>query len=123
MKKIMLKLAAGLTALFILGSTFPAHAKEYEKYYQEQWCMAHNGEAEVVLEDMSRVDCITATEAVEVDFAHKWAEAIGQSLLYANMLDKEPAVLLIVNEKSAKYITRFHNAADGLGIKIYLIEE
>ena len=38
---------------------------------------------EVVMKDCTRCDILTATHAIEVDFARKWAEAIGQSLNYA----------------------------------------
>lgn len=119
----MKKLTSCIITLSLLAFSIPAFSKEKEVYYQHIFCDSKNGVAEFVLEDRSRVDCLTSTEAIEVDFAHKWAESIGQALLYANMLDKEPAVLLIVNDKSTKYVTRFHNASDGLGIKLYIIEE
>ncbi len=122
MLKRIFKLFSAVCALLVL-SAGDLHAREYESYYQDIWCTEQNGQAEVTLEDSSRADCITNEYAVEVDFAHKWAESIGQSLLYSELTGKLPAVLLIVNENSAKYITRFHNAADGLGIKIYTIEE
>ena len=97
-----------------------AQGKEYEAYYQDLWC---NGEVEVTLSDNSRADCLTEDEAIEVDFAHKWAESIGQALLYARLIGKTPAVLLIVNEDSADHLARFHNASDGLGIRLYIIHE
>ena len=106
-------------AALILLVTLSASA-ETERYYQELWC---KGEVEVILEDNSRVDCLTSVEAVEVDFARKWAESIGQSLLYARLTGKAPAVLLIVDDKSAKYLARFHNATQNIPIKLYVIEE
>ncbi|MFH1027609.1 MAG: hypothetical protein V1791_06370 [Pseudomonadota bacterium] len=36
--------------------------------------------------------------AVEVEYAHKWAEAIGQSLYYSRMTGKKPGVVLIMRE-------------------------
>lgn len=33
--------------------------------------------------DKTRTDCISDTHAIEVEFSHKWAEAIGQALHYA----------------------------------------
>ena len=51
---------------------------------------------EVVMNDGTRCDILTATHAIEVDFAKKWAEAIGQSLHYALHTGKRPAVALIV---------------------------
>ena len=46
---------------------------------------------EVVMKDGTRCDILTATHAIEVDFAKKWAEAIGQSLNYAMQTGKRPA--------------------------------
>ncbi len=36
------------------------------------------------------------TPSVEVDFARKWAEAIGQCLLYSSMTGKRAGILLIL---------------------------
>ncbi len=110
----------GLSILIIAPSL---HAKELESYYQEKYCSTVDGLVEYILPDRARIDCLTETEAIEVDFAHKWAESIGQSLYYANMTGRNPAVLLIVNEKSVKYVTRFHNATMNMDIKLYTIEE
>lgn len=41
------------------------------------------GDREVVLPDRTRVDCLTASTAWEVDFSDKWAECVGQALHYA----------------------------------------
>ena len=40
--------------------------------------MEIGGKVEVVMKDGTRCDILTATHAIEVDFAKKWAEAIGQ---------------------------------------------
>lgn len=69
-----------------------------ERVYQEKWCKACNGQAEVMLPDKARVDCVTDKFAVEVDFAVKWAESLTQALYYALMLDKEPGILIIVED-------------------------
>lgn len=41
------------------------------------------------------VDCVNDAYAIEVDFSHKWAEAIGQSLMYASELERLPGIILI----------------------------
>ena len=46
-----------------------------EKHYQQQWCEEHKGVMEYRVPG-GRVDCLTETHAVEVDFARKWAEAM-----------------------------------------------
>jgi len=104
-----------LIAMLLMSA--PVHSREYESHYQDLWCP---GEIEVTLSDGSRVDCLTNNEAIEVDFSSKWAESIGQALLYAKLTGKSPAVLLIINSSSARHIARFHNAADGLGISCIL---
>jgi hypothetical protein len=51
---------------------------------------------EFTLQVRTRVDCITNTHTIEVEFAHKWAEAIGQSLHYSLMTGKRAGILLIL---------------------------
>lgn len=45
---------------------------------------------EVVAPDGTRCDILTDEYAIEVDFANKWAEAIGQALNYAIQFNKMP---------------------------------
>ncbi len=88
-----------LTAfVVILAASSPAHARHQhpERWYQERWCRAQQGRAEVRLVDRTRVDCLTATHAVEVDFARKLYEAIGQSLHYSMLTGKRAGILLIL---------------------------
>lgn len=73
-----------------------------EKYYQNKWCTSQKGTQEIILKDLTRVDCITSTHAIEFDFANKWAEAIGQSLHYAEMTNKQAGIVLII-EKPAQW--------------------
>ena len=64
--------------------------------------------AEVRLWDSTRVDLLSDKYAIEADFAPKWAEAIGQSLYYATVTNREPAIILLVRDIRAeqKYIYR-----------------
>ena len=94
---------------------------QVESYYVNQWCTADFGRKEVILWDMTRVDCLAKDYAIEFDFAKKWAEAIGQSLYYAKMTGKSPAVVLILTSPTdyrfVKRIERLDN-----GIKTFLIK-
>jgi len=83
-----------------------------------------NGITEYVLADKSRVDCLSSKYALEVDFANKWAESIGQSLFYAIKTDKAPAVLLIIErgQKDIKYLKRFNTVAKKHGIQLFTID-
>ena len=87
--------------LFLL-LTSQSHAARLhpESEYRDRWCDDRYGETEVTLSDRTRVDCITADYAVEIDFANKWAEAIGQSLHYSRMTDRKPGIVLILETDS-----------------------
>lgn len=50
--------------------------------------------------DGTRCDIVTDTHAIEVDFADKWGEAIGQSLNYAFQSNKRAGILLILEKES-----------------------
>lgn len=93
-----------------------------EAEYQAYWCNSHNGVMEYQLDDKARVDCLTKRYAVEVDFASKWAECIGQALYYGISTNHKPAALLIMeNEKDIRYLKRLKKVARKHRIKIYTI--
>jgi len=87
-----------LTLILCITASLPAGAKHLfsEKTYQKYFCSVNNGYIEYILPDRTRVDCLTDTYAIEVDFANKWAEAIGQSLYYSNETGKQAGILLIL---------------------------
>lgn len=93
-----------------------------ESDYRDAWCSKWQGDAEVYLYDRTRVDCLLPDFAVEVDFAAKWAESVGQALYYAEVTGRRPAVLLIVRPGEARFLARWHNAADGLGIRLFVVD-
>lgn len=115
MKKIILLF---LGILFITISSF---SQQKERYYQEKFAKIVNGEMEVVLKDKTRVDIVTNDYAIEVDFAHKWAEAIGQSLYYAKELNKKPGILLVWSgDNEIRYLNRLMEVAVEHGIKVWV---
>lgn len=98
--------------------------KHDEKYYQTKMCEQLGGDMEYVLFDKARVDCLTSEYAIEVDFAKKWAEGIGQALYYAEVTGKKPAVALIVEEdEDKKYIDRLDRVASKFGIRVILLKK
>jgi hypothetical protein len=101
MKRLILVLA--------LLSAFASATKWSEADYVLDHC---TGEVEVRLEDKTRVDCLTATHAIEYDFAHKWAEAIGQALHYSAMTGRKPGIVIIVDpeNKGTRYLARLFSA-------------
>ena len=111
--------------LLLLILALPLLGKQSERYYQEKFAKEIDGRVEVVMNDGTRCDILTATHAIEVDFAKKWAEAIGQSLNYAMQTGKRPGVALIVLYPSDnKYIERVRkiSAEYSLGLTIYPID-
>lgn len=81
------------------------------------------GDAEYLLEDGTRVDILTATHAIEVDWAPKWAESIGQTLFYAEMTGKKPCVILLLNDekKEQVYVHRLRLAIKRSGCDIKVV--
>lgn len=96
-----------------------------EKVYQEHFCKQLGGIMEYQLEDKTRVDCLADEYAIEVDFAQKWAESIGQSLYYASKTSRKPAVLLIMEnqKRDSKYLRRLEDVSQKHQIDIWLIDE
>lgn len=95
-----------------------------EADFQKLWCDRQGGQMEVVLKDRTRVDCLLDDYAVEVDFAWKWAEAIGQSLHYARLTGKKPGILLILtSKKDERHLEKLkgHNEFNTKKIKIWTI--
>lgn len=104
-------------AFFLPGLAF---ARTPERAYQEEWCAREGGVVEYTLPDKARVDCLTDEYAVEVDFASKWAEAVGQSLYYAERTGKRPGVLLILeNEGGSRHLERLALLAKKFGIRVW----
>ncbi len=93
-----------------------------ESEYQKQWCEKRGGEIEYRLHDGTRVDCLTDKLAVEVDFAPKWHECIGQALYYAQQTKRIPACVLILENpiKDMRYVYRLRKAVyNKKNIKIF----
>ena len=111
-------------AISLLFSGCTKVRKHNEKYYQTQLCNELGGVMEQSLLDRTRIDCLTDEYAIEVDFAKKWAEGIGQSLYYAHMTGKKPAVGIIMDSiKDTRYYKRLDVIAKEYGIKIFVIEK
>ena len=115
-----------VTTLALLFVAIPVSAKHVhlEKEYQEAWCTAHNGIMEYELPDKTRIDCVSAY-ATEFDFSYKVYEAIGQSLYYSAMINKPPAVVLIMENpdrsREQKYLDRLNVVAKKHGITVFIM--
>ena len=104
-----------IIGILTIGSTAFAD----EKSYNESWCSAHNGQTEVRNDDRTSVDCLTSEYAIETDYAHKWYEAIGQSLHYGIKTNKKPGILLIIKtEKDMELYRRLMNTIKSYSLPI-----
>lgn len=72
---------------------FCGQAQANEASIRDRLCTG--AQLEVRLKSGVRVDCVTKTHAIEVDYSGKWAEAIGQSMFYARELNLRPGIILV----------------------------
>jgi hypothetical protein len=81
-----------LAAVWCISHPSTSLAKD-KKHYQRIYCAGM--ELEHILPSGGRVDCLSADYAIEVDYADKWAEAVGQSLYYAAATHRQPGIILL----------------------------
>jgi hypothetical protein len=90
-----------------------------ESSYRDAWCL---GETEVRLGNGNRADCVTTNYAIEVEFAKKYHEGVGQALDYAQQTGKAPAILMIIEKESDwKYWDRLKPLAQKHNIRMWYI--
>ena len=112
-----------LICILLLTSVTISFASEAT--YRDAWCSSHNGTAEVINNDRTRVDCLTSEYAIEFDYASKWYEAVGQSLHYGLKTGKKPGIVLIMKtKKDQRYVNRLINAIEyySLPITVWVIK-
>ncbi len=115
-----------LLVLLVVAALFaPPLLQASERDHQLPFCESQGGTAEVILNDHTRVDCLTNTHAIEVDYAKKWAEAIGQALHYSLMTGKSPGIAFIVrSESDRRYLKRTFQVINHwhLPIQVWVID-
>jgi hypothetical protein len=115
----MKKIGFVLIIVLLVPSIVLAKREHPEKWYQLQWCEAHNGQAEVVLPDGTRCDCLTDTYAIEFDFGSNWAESVGQSAYYSLQTRRKAGIVLILETvKDRKYWIRLNSTIEHFGLPI-----
>ncbi len=126
-KRCQLKQRSLICLLLLLPTLVSARPHLHkEKFYADRWCFSHQGEREVLLPDYSRVDCVTRDYVIEVEFARKWAEAVGQVLYYGAKSGRKKGIVLILERaKDKKYLRRLKTALrrNHVYIKIWTIHE
>jgi hypothetical protein len=105
--KVELRMKFPATILLSASLTLACTAKEPatpgkhpEKWYQDEAVKKIGGTTEHRV-DNGRVDILTDTHAIEVEFAAKWKNAIGQSLWYSLQTNKPAGIILIVEDEKA----------------------
>jgi len=95
-----------------LAQTKSARPGSSDKWHEADFVRAYcSGEIEHVLPDRTRVDCLTATHAIEYDWGKKWAESLGQALFYSAMTGKKAGIVLIVNPRTKdRFLKRLNKA-------------
>lgn len=94
-----------------------------EEYYQKQIAKQIGGTREVVLDDNTRVDICTKSEVIEVEFARKWYESIGQVCHYSVKTGLKPVIYLIVEtDKDNIYVERCRRVCSKLKLMDLQIE-
>lgn len=79
--------------------------------------------------DNTRVDYLSPEIAWEIDWAYKWAEAIGQSRYYSLLTNRRPGIILLVKQterdESTNHVYRCQTvcAADGIELRIEIVSE
>jgi hypothetical protein len=115
-----------LLALFVLMSVTSysqLFTKQRESYYQNLFATRIGGQKEVILPDQTRVDVLTDTFAIEVDFADKWSQSVGQSLYYAEKLHKKAGILLIIDGlKDDRFVKRLMTVAYKHDITVWILD-
>jgi hypothetical protein len=115
----------GCFGIFFLRASFCWAEKMPESYYQGIFCRKFSGIIEFRLTDGTRADCLTATHAIEIDFARKWYEAVGQSLFYSLKTGKKAGIgLILLKPSDYKYYLRLNTTIEyhALPIKTWIIK-
>ncbi|MCP3869693.1 MAG: hypothetical protein GY703_16695 [Gammaproteobacteria bacterium] len=101
MLMLVVVLLSAVTNHALAADTYP------ERWYQQAWCI--DGQMEHTLPDRTRVDCLTATHAIEIDFGRKWAEGVSQALWYGLQTGRRAGLVLILERPPD--MKHFHRAA------------
>lgn len=75
-----------------------AKPRHSEKWYQGKVAAILQGRMEVNVSD-GRIDVLTATHAIEVEFASKWKQSIGQALWYSMQTGRSAGIVLVIEDE------------------------
>lgn len=109
-RRMRLSIIAVLSLM--LTSSCYCQQKISEKNYSLYIQSLIGGKREVAIPS-GRVDLVTEDYAFEIEKANKWKHSIGQSLWYALNTNKNPGIILIIEEpKDNKYMIQLNTALE-----------
>ena len=109
------------TILLTIALLFPTIAQSGEREESARLAIEYGGVAEYMLFDRTRVDILTNTYAIEVEYPAKWAEAVGQSLYYAAVTNRKPAIIfLVTGQDDNRFVYRAMVAGNKFGITVFI---
>ncbi len=113
----MKPLAATLIALLLAAA-----ARGDERSEAARLAPKYAAQTEVVAWDGSRVDLLSELYAIEVEWAAKWKESIGQAVYYSILFHREPGVVLLRRRDADedRHIYRCQAVCARLGIKLWI---
>ena len=118
----MSKALLALAAILLVGADYPTEVEWQGR--EENWSryVETVKDVEVRLPDGSRVDYLGPRDAIEIDWAAKWAEGLGQALFYAEVTGKRATLILLVKDwdRDLKYVNRCLTAATDLDVRVVL---
>ena len=98
------------TICIIFLFTFNLQAQKTEREYTEIITCIMEGNSEIGVVS-GRIDILTKDHAIEIDFANKWKESIGQALWYSLKTNRKPGIVLILRSPSDwKYLQQLNSA-------------
>jgi hypothetical protein len=124
MTKPLSALSASLLMCLLVSSARGEYPTEIEWQNRPQnWKRYTSKEGiEVRLYDGTRCDYVNAAYAIEIDWAPKGYEAVGQSLYYSIVLNRKPGIILLVKDWAAEkaYVYRTQTICAKYGITLWV---
>lgn len=99
------------------------HEPDWSAWIATQMGLDPTEVCEVRTRSNKRVDILSRSEAIEVDWAPKWYEGVGQALFYAIETNREPALLLLVregDERDAREVLLCQAVCARVGVRLYI---
>ena len=114
-----------LVCVMLVLTTLTTSKADDESIWQRRYC--EGMELEKHLPSGGYVDCLSPDYAIEVEWAHHWAEAVGQSLYYAGATNRKPGIILLCEQSEGpveglcrSYVYRLEYALKFVSAHVYV---